>query len=96
MFSQPKLSTKAKELQLTNSFVTSHDFVCNCKEPAKHCLNILIKQLAPELTDKEKLQIQQCLGTTTAAATTAGEDDLGLEDLEKLFELDDTSEEATG
>lgn len=93
MFHTPNLSTKGKEKQLINAFVGSHDLLCNCNEPAFHCLQILTKNLAPELSKNNKDQLIQCLGTTTTAATAGGEEDLGIEDLEKLFAEDGTDDD---
>ncbi len=85
-----KSSTKK---QLINSFIGNHDLVCDCYNPAVHCLNILLEQLAPELQERDKQQIKQCLGETT----TATDADIGIDtaDLEKLFGEDD-EEEPTG
>lgn len=95
MFLTPTSTTKAKQLQLINGIVTQHDYLCCCDKPAFHTLRILTEQLAPELTPIEKHQIQQCLSTTAAAGPTGGEEDLGLGDLEKLFE-GDLTEDDTG
>lgn len=95
MFLSPTFTTKQKQLQLINGFVQQHDYLCICKKPAFHCLKILTEQLAPELSEPEKQQIKQCLGTTTTdTATDRGEEeDIGLEDLEKLFENDPTEDD---
>lgn len=97
MFKTPNFSTKEKELQLINGFVQQHDLLCICPKPAVHCLHILTKKLLPELTDQDKNQLIQCLGTTaTATEEDHGKDaDIGLEDLERLFE-EDTTENDTG
>ncbi len=96
MFKHPHSTTRQKQLQLINGFVTQHDYLCCCDQPAFHCMIILCKQLSSELTDENKKQIIQCLGTTdTATATGPGDaaEELGLEDLEKLFATEDTPEE---
>ncbi len=92
MFLTPNYSTKAKQRHLINGFVQQHDYLCHCKNPAFHCLQILTAELAPQLSEKEKLQIKECLTTTAAATTTTEEDDHGLEDLEKLFAIEDTED----
>lgn len=93
MFLTPNLTTKAKQLQLVNGFVQQHDYLCCCKNPTFHCLQILTTQLAPELKESEKQQIQKCLTTTKETTTAAGEEDLGVEDLEKLFATDLTEDD---
>lgn len=93
MFHTPNLTTKGKEKQLVNAFVSCHDLSCNCNEPAFHSLLVLTKTLAPELSEKNKQQLIACLGSTTTAATATEEEDLGIEDLEKLFAEDGTEEE---
>lgn len=92
MFKTPSRTTKQLELQLVNSFVSSHDLTCYCKNPAYHCLWILTKQLSKELKPEEKEQIKQCLGEdhTTIAEDTTG---IATEDLEEIFGQED--EDAT-
>lgn len=85
MFLTPRRSTKENQLQLTNSFVTSHDLTCSCQKPAFHCFLLLAKQLGPELSPQEKTQILQCLGETTTGTDVTEREDHGLEDLEELF-----------
>lgn len=90
------LTTHQKK-QLINTFVGNHDLICQCHNPAVHCLNILIDQLKPELQPQEIKQIKQCLGD---APTTPEEDDTGIDgvDLEKLFgnqEEDDGEDDDT-
>lgn len=86
------LTTRKEQLKLVNHFVSAHDLLCECPEPAKHCFNVLLKQLKPEFTEQDKNQIKQCLGTATTAAV---EEDAGLDpgDLEKLFGDDDGEED---
>lgn len=91
MFSTPNYSKKQLQLQLTNSFVTNHDFICDCKKPTFHCMIILAKQLAPELTQQEKQQIIQCLGETDTTTEDIGTD-LDAGELEKLFAEDVTDD----
>lgn len=95
MFSTPNYTTKAKENHLINGFIHFHDMVCNCNGPAKHCLNILIKKLAPELSTQEKQQIQKCLTTTTTEDADGDADPFGLGDLEDLF-AEGTTEDVPG
>lgn len=95
MFQQPNYSNRQKQNVLINAFVHSHDLLCLCKEPAYHCLQILAKNLAPSLNEKDKLQIQKCLGMDTTDKEGGEEDVPGLEDLEKLF-AEDPTEEDTG
>ncbi len=91
MFKTPPKNTKATQLALVNSFVATHDLACICQKPAIHCLHILLKQLQPELTEEDKNQIKQCLGTET----TGQEEDVGfdLEGLDTLFAEDDIEKE---
>ena len=96
MFKSPTyLTTKGKNNALINCFVGDHDLLCSCNNPAYHCLQILATTLAPQLKQEEKQQIIQCLGGTDAVPTTRGDEEIGLEDLEKLF-TEDTEEDAAG
>lgn len=88
MFLSPNLTTKGKQKQLVNGFVHQHDYLCKCNSPAFHCFQILAEQLKDELSEKEKLQIKQCLFTGTEDTTAGDADVLGMGDLEKLFEED--------
>ncbi len=91
MFQTPTLTTKAKQLALVNGFVKDHDYICQCSNPAFHCLLVLTKQLAPELKPEEKQQIKECLTTTTEEPTgDADIPDIG--DLERIFAEDDTED----
>lgn len=93
MFKTPELSTKNKEKSLINSFVGSHDLVCYCNNPALHCLQILIKQLKPELKQEEINQLKQCLGDDHTTTETAEDTGYDIGDLEKMFGEDDAGEE---
>lgn len=93
MFSTPNLTTKGKERLLINGFVTQHDLLCNCNQPAVHCLHILIRQLKPELSTEDKNQLIKCLGTEDTTDAVTANDGLGLEDLEKLFAEDPTTDD---
>ncbi len=98
MFISPCTTTKQKQLLLVNNFVSGHDLLCCCKSPAFHCAQIIIQQLAPELKEKEKEQLKQCLTTEPSGDTAADpgpEGDLDFGELEKLFEQD-TEEETDG
>ena len=98
MFISPCTTTKQKQLLLVNNFVSGHDLLCCCQNPAFHCAQILIQQLAPELKEKEKEQLKECLTTAPSGDTAADhgpEGDLDFGELEKLFEQD-TEEETDG
>lgn len=74
--------------------VGTHDLLCECYNPLFHSAKIILKQLAPEITDQERQQLQECLGTKD---TTKEEDATGIDigDLEKLFEEDDGDDDPT-
>lgn len=94
MFKSPAKNNKATKLALINSLVGNHDLVCCCQNPLLHLHNIILEQLAPELTPQQKQQIKQCLGPDTTGAEEDASGDIGDLDLEKLF-ADDTGEEET-
>ncbi len=84
----------ALEKQLINTFVGNHDLICMCDNPAYHSLQILIKQLKPELKQEEIKQLQLCLGEeTTTTAANAEDTGIDIGDLEKLFGEDDAGED---
>lgn len=81
-------NNKKDQLQFINCVINVHDLKCECQNPLFHATRILLKQLAPEITQQEKQQLQQCLGDP---ATTTTVEDTGFDtgDLEKLFGEDD-------
>lgn len=83
MFRTPPRNNKALQLQLINSFISSHDIACSCSNPGFHTLLITATKIGKELTKEEKNQIIQCLGDTTTTPEEEEEPDLG--DLDALF-----------
>ncbi len=96
MFSIPNYSTKQKELQIINGTVMLHDCHCTCNNPAFHSLYILTKQLSKELSPADKQQLIKCLGEDHGDTAHGDTEDIALEDLEKLFEEEDTTKEEAG
>ncbi len=86
------LNNKKDQLKFINCVIGCHDLVCECYNPLMHSTKILLKQLAPELQEPEKLQLKKCLGEEP---TTAEEEETGFDigDLEKLFGEEDAATE---
>lgn len=93
MFKTPPRNNKSLQLQLVNSFISSHDIACDCQNPGFHTLLIAATKIGKELNKKEKDQIIQCLGDTTTTPEEEDEPDLG--DLDALF-AEDGGEDAEG
>nr|AZK35837.1 hypothetical protein ORF2 [Torque teno mini virus 10] len=94
----PKIYNQSKiQLAFTNLAIGNHDLTCDCSEQANHTLRILTKQIGPELTQHQKKEINQCLGTAedTDADEPGEEEEIEFgKELEELFNIADTVEDA--
>lgn len=85
----PKYNSKQLQLQFVNCLVSTHDIKCSCNGPLEHIvLDIFKQERNLRFNSQEKQFIQTCLTTTEDVPGGNIIDELGEDELERLFEND--------
>lgn len=84
-----KHNSKRAQIDWCNALVHLHDLQCDCESPLEHTI-VTINHQEKDLkfTDAEKARLQKWLTTTEEDGAPGDHDDIGAEDLERLFETD--------
>lgn len=89
----PQYGPRGLENQIYNSIFHNHDLACGCKDPQLHILYLFSKDNKQKKLSLKELKEIKCRLTGEEDAEPTGEDeDIGLEELERLFGEEDAQD----